>query len=132
MGLDPNSALYRELAESNDTRTASQLAAGGPAEVANFAALYAERERLNTEAARAQGELVFGPGMRALGEDIAEQTRTVERIAEEAQQERRELKREIRDMRQEAKTVVPEKIGDEVGKEINTAVSAGHRSGGNR
>jgi hypothetical protein len=132
MGLDPNSALYRELTESNDVRTASQLAAGGPAEVANFAALYAERERLNTEAARAQGELVFGPGMRALGEDIAEQTRTVERIAEEAQQERRELKREIRDMRQEAKTVVPEKIGDEVGKEINTAVSAGHRSGGNR
>jgi hypothetical protein len=132
MGLDPNSALYRELAESNDTRTASQLAAGGPEEVANFAALYAERERLNTEAARAQGELVFGPGMRALGEDIAEQTRTVERIAAAAQEERRELKKEIRDMRQEAKTVVPEKTGKEVGKEINTAVSAGRTSGKNR
>ncbi len=132
MGLDQNNPLYRELVTSNDFKTAAQLAGGGQDTVNNLSALYAERDRLNTEAARAQGELVFGPGMRALESSIAEQTRTVERLEGQAQEARKELKQEIQQMRHEAKNVVPEKVGKAVGDEVNGAVTAGNRQGGNR
>lgn len=132
LGLDQNSALYRELLLSNDVKTASQLAAGGAGTVADFAAQYAERDRLNMEAARAQGELVFGPGMASLASRIEDQTARVERLEEKAAVQRKELKDEIRAFRQEAKDVVPKKVGKEVGDAVNGAVTNGARAGQGR
>lgn len=124
MGLDTEgdrSGLYRELVQSNDWKTAQQLAAGGAGAVDQYEALYVQRGAQNAAAGGLAGELAYAQQTR---DATVEQTQKLGQLLDSQRAQEaatNQMKTEVWELKQDMRGLVPEKIGGSVGAVINGA-----------